>query len=271
MSKRLSLLLISGFWLLSLQAWGQLTVPPPQIYITTLNGNQVEAVDANGTIALTTPIYTDHSTTEDFPNFLPEGIALGQDGKLYVANTQNNKILRMNQDGSQVETIYDQLICGDGCPVSPEGPALDANGNLFFNTASGHTGVWEIAGVTSIGFGGPFPAPTNVVGVFCSEVCTTMGEGLAFGGTFPIIGRLNSPAVKERKRPTTDAFKSAFPTIGGLLAFTGSLRGLLFPAVAAPALPANDANLLIVDNSNDQILIFNGTNEAVFCSSALAP
>lgn len=263
MSKRTSALLVPALWLLSVCAWGQSPPPPvPQIYITTLNGNQVQSVDGNN--ATTTTIYSDTSG-EGF-NFLPEGITLGADGKLYVANTQNSKILRMNQDGSQVETIYDQSTCGEGCPFSPEGPVIDASGNLFFNTASDHTGVWEIAGVTSIVFGGPFPAPTNVV--TAAQTNSTFGEGLAFGGTFPVIGRLTSPGERgAKRRSVATAFESVFPTIGGLLATAGPIGGLLFPPRAAPALPAGDPNLLIVDQSNNQILIWDGTNVATLITA----
>ena len=72
-------------------------------------------------------IYSDTSTTNGNPNFLPEGLAIGPDGKLYVCVPLNDKILRMNQDGTQVETVYSGAM-----PTGPEGPSFNGN-DLFFN------------------------------------------------------------------------------------------------------------------------------------------
>ena len=267
MSKRLGILLISAFSLLPAEALGQ----GPQIYISTFNGNQIQTVNPNtGTQAM---IYSD--TSGSGANFLPEGITLGQDGKVYVCVPVNNKILRMNQDGTQPETVYDfskttSTTCNGGaCPTGPEGPSIDANGNLFFNTRGSpatHTGIWEIAGVTAIPFLGTFPAPTNVV--TAAQTGSTFGEGTAFGGTFPTLTRLTVPATRSKQPPQPEALKNAFPTISGLLASAGPLRGMLPAAFAAPPPSSSDPNLLIVDHSGNRILIWNGTSVATLISAS---
>ncbi|HKS97278.1 MAG TPA: hypothetical protein VJV74_14230 [Terriglobia bacterium] len=264
MNKRRFVWLILAFGAVSIQSWGQSTTP--QTYISTLNSHQIQSV--NLTTGATTTIYFDNSTTGDFSNFLPEGVTLGQDSKIYVAVTQNNKIVRMNQDGSEFETVYDQGACDCSGPVSPEGPVIDAAGNLFFNTASGHSGVWEIAAATSIPFGGTFPNPTNVV--TATQTGSTFGEGLAFGGTFPVILRLNPPGSRSRERRAVNAeLKSIFPTIGGLLTSARLFGGPLVPS-PRPAAPVSDPppNLLIVDQSHNQILIWDGVSSVTTLISA---
>jgi hypothetical protein len=212
---------LSSSALLPAEALGQ----EPQIYISTFHLNQIQTVNPNTGTA--TPVYTDSSG--EGSNFLPEGITLGQDGKIYVAVPLDNKIIRMNQDGSQVETVYDLAApaCNDpACPSGPEGPSIDASGNLFFNTRGApatHTGVWEIAGVTAIAFPGTFPAPTNVV--TAAQTGSTFGEGTAFGGTFPVIPLLTQAS-------------------------------------------SSDPNLLIVDQSGSRVLIWNGTSVATLISAS---
>ena len=164
------------FCLVTFPAFGQALLGPGQpVFVSTFTSGKILRVDSN--LGTTTVIYSDTSTTGGVPNFRPEGITIGPDGKLYVCVPLNNKILRMNQDGSQVETVY-----SGANPTGPEGPSFNGN-DLFFNTESPSTGVWEIAGIATIPFGGPFPSPTNAILDPCEDVgpCTNMsfGEGTA--------------------------------------------------------------------------------------------
>src|SRR5712692_1741352 len=143
MSKLRRILLILAFFVLSGQALAQSAESLPTIYVSALNGHTIQRVSPNTGVATT--IYSDQTTTGDMPNFLPEGMAIGPDGKIYVCVSPNDKILRMNQDGTQVETVYQRN--SETQPTGPEGASFDSSGNLFFNTRQpNHTGVWEIAG-----------------------------------------------------------------------------------------------------------------------------
>src|SRR5262249_15496185 len=81
------------------------------------------------------------------------------------------------------------------------------------------------------------------------------------GGTFPVLTRLTVPAKGSKQPPQPEALRNAFPTIRGLLASAGPLRGMLPAAfAAAPPPSSSDPNLLIVDHSGNRILIWNATD-----------
>ena len=103
----------------------ELPGPGQPVFVSTFNTGEILKIDSN--LGTTTVIYSDTSTTNGNPNFLPEGLAIGPDGKLYVCVPLNDKILRMNQDGTQVETVYSGAM-----PTGPEGPRFNGN-DLFFN------------------------------------------------------------------------------------------------------------------------------------------
>ena len=130
-----------------------------------------------------------------FPNgtaFLGEGMVIGPDGKLYVCDGFFDRILRMNQDGTQVEVIYDQATTspaqcgGQACPTGPEGPTF-LNGDLYFNTRQNGPcsalpicglsgpgeGVWKIP-IVGVPVGGPFPLPVQLLQT------SIFGEGTTF-------------------------------------------------------------------------------------------
>jgi 6-phosphogluconolactonase len=156
-----------------------LTVFPPRsctgtepVYVSLLSPGQEIEVDGNtGAINVI-------STPSLSPAPVLRGQAIGPDGKLYIADTLNSRILRMNQDGSQLETIYNLSTtttgeCGASvlCPAQPDGPSFNfSTGDLFFATPGSNklssklpAGLWKIAAVTTIPFGGPFPAPVNLL------------------------------------------------------------------------------------------------------------
>jgi streptogramin lyase len=181
------------------------------VYISTLGGHQILAVGA--TTGAARVINTD--TTKD-----PEDIVVGQDGKIYVCDADENTIRRMKQDGSQVE-----LVCGGAvstCPAGPEGPSVGTDGALYFNTRSpSHTGVWKLAGIFAVGFGGPFPAPTQVltnasVGTN-GGTGSTFGEGTTFDNTdgLLVVDRSGSKVVRSASPFTaTSTFISATDPAG---------------------------------------------------------
>ncbi|MGZ8237201.1 MAG: PKD domain-containing protein, partial [Methylobacter sp.] len=69
----------------------------------------------------------------------PEGIAIGQDGSLYIADTDNHRIRRVGADGiiTTVAGTGQQGYAGDGGPATqaqlsrPGGVAVDADGSLY--------------------------------------------------------------------------------------------------------------------------------------------
>ncbi len=169
MDKRTVLLLFFILLVLAGQILGE-SGPPIYVSTFTLTGvGQILSVD--GTTGATTVVYT---STDNVRR--PEDITVGPDNKLYVCAPTNGLIVRMDQDGKNFETVYDQAGKDlSKFPVGPQGPRFDSAGTLFFNTkGSGANGVWKIKNLTDPGSHPPFPDPVNVLQAADS------GEGLAF-------------------------------------------------------------------------------------------
>lgn len=161
----------------------ELTETP--VYVSTFNGNQILAVGSTTGAVKVLNI----DTTK-----LPEDIVVGPDGKIYICDPVENDIRRMNQDGSNVETVYSfsattSTQCNGGaCPTGPEGPSFSTTGDLYFNTRGSpatHTGVWKIpaAQLSPIPSGGA--TPVNVVPA--SATSSTFGEGTTFDATDKLL------------------------------------------------------------------------------------
>jgi sugar lactone lactonase YvrE len=164
--RRCHLIILLAVLGLAVQARGQ-----EPIFISNFTGGEVLSVNQNTGAA--TVIYNPGG------GFLPEGIRMGPDGKLYVCAPDNNKIIRLTLNSEVVtgETVYDQSVTGG--PTGPEGPSFNSNGDLYFNTRGApetHTGVWKI---TATQLSGTLPAtPVNVV--TAAQTGSTWGEGTAF-------------------------------------------------------------------------------------------
>ncbi len=138
------------------------------VYVSTFSGNQILKVVDGAPSATTTVVNTAAGES-------PEDIVVGPDGKIYVCDSDQNRIRRMNQDGTAVETVYQFSTTG---PTGPEGPSFNTLGELYFNTRGpGHTGVWKIPAsqLSPIPSGGV--TPVNVV----SNAAPPAGDGSTFG------------------------------------------------------------------------------------------
>jgi sugar lactone lactonase YvrE len=147
------------------------------IYISTFTGNQIlKVVDAASPTI--TVINTDAAET-------PENIVVGPDGKIYICDADQNRIRRMNQDGSGVVVVYDKGT-STTLPGGSEGPSFNTLGDLYFNTRGTpgtHTGIWKI---TSTQLSGSLPVtPTNVV--TAAQTGSTFGEGTTFDATDQLL------------------------------------------------------------------------------------
>jgi len=166
MNKHTVLLL---FFILSVLVGQVLGESGPPIYVSafTLTGDgQILKID--GTTGATTTVYKSSG-------FFPEDITVGPDNKVYVCDPTKGQIVRMEQDGTKVQTVYPQPNSHlSELPGGPQGPRFNSAGTLFFNTkGSGANGVWKIEGLIGL-TGPPFPDPVKVLPTNQS------GEGLAF-------------------------------------------------------------------------------------------
>lgn len=183
----LALLLLSGSALAAPE-----TTTGPQVFVSTFDSHQILSVD--GTTGAVTVIFTGGS------NFVPEDIVVGPDKKLYICNSDFNQIIRMDLNGSNVETIYDAINFSETShPQGPEGPSFHGAGDLYFNTRgfTTHSGVWKMPGIASIGMGGSFPAPVNVL--TATQTGSTFGEGTTFAtnGALLVVDRSGNRVLRS--------------------------------------------------------------------------
>lgn len=236
---------------LNVFAW-RLT-PGETVFISTYLGGQIIRVDGNigrFRVASVGP------SCGDFPGcFHPEGLAVGPDNKVYIADPSHGKISRMNQDGSQFETVF-QFTGASSCNfgdasfpgITPEGPAFSSSpsGDLYFNTSYCPSGVYVIPGAGTTPFGGTFAAPINVIPACIEGACFTPGFGE--GATFDNADKLVEVDVAKNSLYTlAPPYTAGTPTLltSGLNAPTGvalnRATGQLFVNDRGPSAPAISA------------------------------
>lgn len=176
MRKWYLLVLMLGLWLPS-QAWAQ---TGETIYLSTLGGNQIlKVVDS------ATPVATVFHTGGTGDTTFVEGIVVGPDNKIYIADTDASRIWRLSQDGMAIEKVYDFAQCTGACPKGGEGPSFSTTGDLYFNTRDiAHTGIWKI---TSSQLSGSLPVTTATNVVTAAQDGSTFGEDTRFDATDKLL------------------------------------------------------------------------------------
>lgn len=178
-------------------------------YVTESSANRVRTVSPDGvirTVAGTgSPGYSgDGGPATKAQLQGPIGIALGQDGSVYVADTYNSRVRRIGSDG-KITTVAGSGSTGavtDGmdakaAPIGPTDVAVMADGSLAVTDPGNHR-VWRIAagkvtalaGSGAAGVGGDFGAAIDATLMFPLTLATRPDGGL-------LVADMTAGSVRE--------------------------------------------------------------------------
>jgi sugar lactone lactonase YvrE len=118
--------------------------PDGALYIADTENNRIRRVDPDGTITTVAGTGAERFTSDDVPArqsalALPQGVAVDTDGDLYIADTNNHRIRRVDGEGVITTVAGDgsEGFGGDGGPAKdaslsgPQSVAVAPDGTLF--------------------------------------------------------------------------------------------------------------------------------------------
>ncbi|MCX6594875.1 MAG: putative Ig domain-containing protein [Acidobacteria bacterium] len=242
----------------------------------------VTTVAGNGTVSFT----GDGGPATSASLNIPQGVAVDQNGNIYIADT-NNCVIRMVTPSGIISTIAGLAgACGanvgDGGPAvfaslnSPHSVAVDAAGNLFISEGSHRirkvdvsgtiTTISSISGAAFSGDGGPlssarFSSPRglflNAAGTLYIADTGNNRVRAAFGvGTMTGTGRLTLLNATLANATFNSAYSASIPVAGG----TGSGRAFSITAGGLPAgLTLNPTTGAITGTATGAPAIYNFT------------
>jgi tripartite motif-containing protein 71 len=149
----------------------------------------------------------------------PTGIAIGQSGQFYVADTGNNRVQVFTANGNFIKK-WGSFGAGNGQLNFPSGIAVDAKNNVYVSDAGNHRiqvfnangaliRTWGTLGTGDGQFGNPahpgIASPWNVKldsygNVYVADVANERIEVFTANGTF--IGKFGSPNTNHSFPPT---------------------------------------------------------------------
>jgi uncharacterized repeat protein (TIGR01451 family) len=236
------------------------------LYIADENNNRVRKVDTSGTITTVAGTGTccysgDGGAATGARLAYPYGVALDTVGNLYIADTSDNRIRKVDTAGF-ITTVAGNGGYGfsgdDGTAIaaqlaSPKGVAVDASGNLYISD-SGAARIRKVAG----------------------GIITTLVGGAVNDGGFAVFGQLNQPSgvardnagntyiadtSNNRVRKVTAAGTIATVAGTGAPGFAGDGTAATAARLYAPQGLALDAAgiLYIADTSNYRVRKLDGS------------
>lgn len=194
----------------------------------------------------------------------PLDVAVDRDGNVYVADTFNNVVRRVDRTGliGTVAGNGSRGFAGDGGPAgaarlaSPTGIALDRDGNLYIADSENYrvrkvtNGIIStIAGTGQSGYGGDGGPATAAL------LTTPWDVVVGADGTVYIADHLNS----RIRRVTPDGIMTTYAGTG-ITGFTGDGGPATSARLYRPSLLAldNANNLFIADNNNLRVRVVAG-------------
>jgi len=206
--------------------------PTPRIVVTsTVNDNAFVASVDNAVELLNSAT---GAVIASFPTGVPnDGVALGPDGSIYVADYYNNQVLHYDAAGNLLSSF------GAAKLISPQGLSFGPDGNLYVTCTNGPNN----------GFVDEFSPTGTFLGAFISPGSGGLSNAKAIvwgpDGNAYVSSYFNSEVI--RYNGTTGAFMNVFAS------GSGGFEGLAF---------GPDGNLYVASYGDNAIERFNGTTGA---------
>jgi hypothetical protein len=213
------------------------------VYVSTHQGGQILVVDGDtGAVAVL------FSSACGDGGTCPEGVVVGPDNKIYMADPVSRTIRRIDRSGANFETLITSCV-GLSCPTGPQAPNFSSSlaGDLYFVDKTNN--VYLIAGAAKTAFGGPFSNPVVVLqncgsgSPFCEQV---LSGGTAFDKTDNFL------------------FDGAFGTNGTVWSAPPPYNS--GPAVVALA-QVTSPKAIALNKSTGQVFVADATGEILFIGS----
>jgi hypothetical protein len=184
---------------------------------------------------------------------LPQGVAFDSKGDLFVADSENDRVLEYTPESSTSYSPVGTAVGGTGQLSDPSGIALDTNGDLFVADTGGNN-VVEYAYNASTGAyapSGTVVAGTGAAGLEDTQLDDPIGVAVdAKGDLF-----VTAPGNNSVDEFTYDSTTATYSSVGTDVAGNGTSGSAANQLVAPHGIVLDaDGDLFVVDTGNDRVM-----------------
>jgi sugar lactone lactonase YvrE len=204
----------------------------------------------------------------------PGGVATDASGNLYVADTNNNRVLYFASSSTTATTVYGQLLSlitntansPLGTPSAsnlnqPISATIDSSGNLYVADLGNNRVLFYLAGSTTAtrvyGQAGSFTTNTvNNGGISASSLSSPYGVSLDANGNVYLVDTGNNRVLYYPAGSTTAT--RVYGQGGSFSSNTANNGGISASSLNAPVgvIVDSSSTIYIADNSNNRVLKF---------------
>jgi sugar lactone lactonase YvrE len=227
------------------------------LYLADLNNHMIRQIDTSGnvvTIAGSTSFGAVDGASSVARFKTPKGVVLDASGNLYVADTGNRLIRKI--DASGVVTTFAgnsasvaDLVDGQGSGAlfrSPSGIAIDSSGNLYVTDSTAIRKISSSGSVTTLAGG---TDSGQLDGQGSSASFTGLDGGIVLSNNYLYVADRGNHRIRQ-VHPTTGVVTTVAGSTMGNVDGTGTNAKFNFP-IGIVAL--SNGNLLVTDSDNHQI------------------